>query len=69
MKLADLRHRLRMDKGLVLLSILPLVYFIIFKYVPIYGLLIAFKDFSPVRGIMGSEWVGLKWFKQFFSSY
>ena len=68
-KIADLRHRIRMDRGLVLLSILPLAYFIIFKYVPIYGLLIAFKDFSPVRGILGSEWVGLKWFLQFFSSH
>ncbi|KMK97186.1 ABC transporter permease subunit [Rossellomorea marisflavi] len=41
---------------------------IVFKYVPMYGASIAFKDFSPIRGIMGSEWVGLKHFTSFLSS-
>ncbi|MBU7543108.1 ABC transporter permease [Lactococcus lactis] len=41
---------------------------IIFKYVPIYGLLIAFKDYNPLNGIMGSEWVGLEHFTRFMSS-
>ena len=41
---------------------------IIFKYVPIYGLLIAFKDYNPLNGIMGSEWVGLEHFTRFISS-
>ncbi|MCT4545164.1 MAG: ABC transporter permease subunit [Vallitalea sp.] len=45
-----------------------LIYFIIFKYGPMYGILIAFKDFYPQKGILGSEWVGLKYFKELFSS-
>ncbi len=41
---------------------------IIFKYVPMYGATIAFKDFSPMKGIMGSEWVGVKYFTNFLTS-
>ncbi|WP_438824625.1 ABC transporter permease [Bacillus sp. JJ1521] len=41
---------------------------IIFKYIPIYGALIAFKDYSPIKGIMGSEWVGFKHFTDFLTS-
>jgi multiple sugar transport system permease protein/putative aldouronate transport system permease protein len=47
---------------------LPLVYIIIFAYVPMYGLAYAFIDYSPSKGIFGSAWVGLRHFKQFFSS-
>ena len=41
---------------------------IIFKYIPMYGSIIAFKDFSPMKGILGSEWVGLKHFTKFLTS-
>lgn len=52
------------------LFLLPtLAYFFIFKYIPMYGLQIAFKDFVPVHGIWGSEWVGFEHFKRFFESY
>lgn len=44
------------------------IYYIIFNYAPMYGAIIAFKDFSPIRGIFGSEWVGFKHFVDFFSS-
>lgn len=48
--------------------ILPgIIYFIIFMYVPIYGITIAFKDFDFRAGIMGSPWVGLEHFIKFFS--
>ena len=40
----------------------------LFAYVPMYGLRLAFVDYDPVEGIMGGEWVGLKYFKQFFES-
>ena len=43
-----------------------LIYFAIFHYGPIYGLLIAFKDFYPTKGILASDWVGLEHFKQMF---
>lgn len=42
------------------------VYFIIFRYVPMYGLILAFKDFKFAKGIIGSAWVGLENFKYLF---
>ena len=39
---------------------------IIFKYVPMGGLLIAFKDYNVIKGVLGSPWVGLEYFKRFF---
>lgn len=41
---------------------------IIFRYIPMYGVVLAFKDFSYAKGILGSEWVGFKYFKQFMTS-
>ena len=41
---------------------------IIFKYVPMGGLLIAFKDYNVIKGVLGSPWVGLEYFKRFLSS-
>lgn len=47
--------------------ILPAVIFIIiFAYVPMYGLIIAFKDYKVLKGFFGSEWVGIKYFQEFF---
>lgn len=46
-----------------------LVYYVVFCYFPMYGVLIAFERYSPAKGIFGSTWVGLKNFKDFFSSY
>ena len=46
-----------------------IVYFIIFCYLPMYGIQIAFKDFMPVKGIGGSPWVGFRQFTRFFHSY
>lgn len=50
--------------------ILPaIIYFIVFNYMPLYGIQIAFKDFKAVFGIAGSKWVGLKHFENFFHAY
>lgn len=50
--------------------ILPaIIYFIVFNYMPLYGIQIAFKDFKAVFGISGSKWVGLKNFENFFHAY
>ena len=50
--------------------ILPaIIYFIVFNYMPLYGIQIAFKDFKAVFGISGSKWVGLKHFENFFHAY
>jgi multiple sugar transport system permease protein/putative aldouronate transport system permease protein len=51
-----------------LIIALPLAYIIIFAYVPMSGVLMAFKDYSPRRGIWNSPWVGLRWFKQFLTT-
>ncbi|WP_318614776.1 ABC transporter permease [Sporosarcina sp. YIM B06819] len=51
-----------------LLIFIPLVFLITFKYVPMAGVVIAFKDYSVVKGIAGSDWVGLKYFEYFFNS-
>lgn len=53
---------------LYLMLLLPVVYIIVFWYVPMYGAQIAFKKFNPRLGILGSEWVGLKYFIKFFNS-
>lgn len=51
------------------LMVLPLIaFFIIFAYLPMGGLLMAFENFKPKLGVFGSEWVGLKNFADFFSS-
>lgn len=46
-----------------------IVYFIIFCYGPMYGVQIAFRDFSPRKGIWDSPWVGMEYFQRFFESY
>lgn len=46
-----------------------LLYFVLFHYGPMYGVLIAFKNFLPSQGIWGSEWVGFEHFLDFFQSY
>lgn len=45
------------------------VYYAIFNYAPMYGIVLAFKDYKVRRGILGSPWVGFKYFQRFFSSY
>ena len=59
---------LERDWQLLLLCMIPIGYFVIFHYIPMYGVQIAFKDFRAVDGIWGSKWVGFKHFERFFSS-
>ncbi|MCL2352312.1 MAG: ABC transporter permease subunit [Firmicutes bacterium] len=52
-----------------LLALIPLFgYLVLFKYYPMYGAVIAFKNFSFKKGILGSDWAGLKYFKMFLGS-
>jgi len=60
---------IKRDKYLLVLISPVVVYYIIFHYVPMYGALIAFKDYNPGIGFYNSPWVGFKWFKQFFESF
>jgi len=55
------------DMYLWIMLILPIIYFVIFHYVPMFGLVMAFIDFNPVQGIFGSPWVGTRFFEQFFN--
>lgn len=56
------------DKYLYLLALPGILYFLIFKYVPMWGITIAFKDFSPFLGFADSPWVGAKHFQTLFAS-
>lgn len=51
-----------------IIILLPIAYIIIFHYIPMYGLQLAFRRFYATRGIMGSPWVGFQYFEQFFKS-
>ena len=49
--------------GVYIMLIPGIIYFIMFRYVPMGGLVIAFKDYNPFAGIWGSKWVGVLQFK------
>jgi putative aldouronate transport system permease protein len=53
---------------LYLMLLLPLVFFAVFRYVPMTNIVIAFKDYNIFRGVWDSPWVGVKWFNQAFHS-
>lgn len=67
-KWATLKKRIRRDKWMYVLLLPGVVLTIIFKYVPMYGAVIAFKDYNPMLGILESPWVGLAHFKEFIGS-
>lgn len=67
--LAYVKKRFRLDWQLYIFLLPAIIYFILFHYIPIYGVQIAFKDFIEVKGITGSPWVGFEHFERFFSSY
>lgn len=54
---------------LLVMFAVPLIWYIIFCYIPMYGIQLAFRDYNPRLGYLGSPFVGLQWFRQFFSSY
>ncbi|NOU98136.1 ABC transporter permease subunit [Paenibacillus sp. LMG 31456] len=59
--------RILRNKSLYLLGLPGIVFFLIFKYVPMWGILISFQDYSPFQGMLNSPWVGLKHFERLFS--
>jgi putative aldouronate transport system permease protein len=59
----------RKFRAIYFLAIFGIAYYAIFCYLPMSGILIAFEDFKPFKGVFGSTWVGLKFFKDFFSSH
>lgn len=69
LKIRKVWKNIRKCAGLYAMLAFPIIWYIIFKYVPMYGLQIAFRKFNPTLGITKSPWAGLTYFKQFFGSY
>lgn len=61
------RRNIQRYKWLYVMLIPGVVYYLIFKFGPMFGLLAAFKDYYPMKGFFGSEWVGFKHFIRFFT--
>jgi len=71
-KLGGWRVLIKKNKLYYLLLLPGVVYYLIFHYIPLYGIIVAFKDVTPfdgIEGIFNSEWVGLRHFKDFTNSY
>lgn len=68
-KKKSLGKRILRARQLYFFLLLPLIYLIIFQYVPMFGLQIAFKDYTMSKGILGSPWAGMKYFNKFFNDY
>lgn len=63
-----LGQRIADNWQLYLLLLVPVILTFVYKYIPMYGIQIAFRDFKASRGYTGSEWVGWYWFQRFFSA-
>ncbi len=60
------RNYLRRYWQLYLMMLLPLLYFILFKYIPMFGNVLAFRRYRPGLGPFGTQWVGFRYFQRFF---
>ena len=69
LKWKTFKKNFKRDWQLHIFMLFPVIYLVIFDFIPMYGVQIAFRDYRPKLGITGSVWVGLKWFKQFLSNY
>lgn len=63
------RKSILKQKWLYFMMLLPLTSLIIWNYIPMYGIIISFKDYSPAFGIMDSPWVGFAHFERFFNAF
>lgn len=64
----SLKRRILSNWQLYAMLFIPVLLTVIYKYIPMYGIQMAFRNFKASRGMWGSEWVGLKWFIRFFQS-
>lgn len=62
-------HQVVHHRQIYLMLLIPVAFTALFCYYPMFGVQVAFKNFSPIKGIWGSEWVGFTHFKTFFSSF
>lgn len=68
-RLRRLGRELWKHRGIYLLMTPTLIYYLVFKYIPLYNAQIAFKDFKPLLGVEGSPWVGFQFFETFVNSF
>lgn len=66
-RMSEIKKDFALNKAVYLMFVPVLLYYILFCYLPMYGAVIAFKDFSPRHGIIGSPWVGFDHFVNFFT--
>jgi len=64
---SELMRRILRNRLLYIMILPGMLYFVIFKYLPMFGLIISFQDFKPYKGFFGSDWVGLKHFVRLFT--
>ncbi len=68
MQKSVLLNKLWKERYLLLMVLPGFLIVLVFNYFPMYGVLISFKDYNPVKGILGSDWVGLQHFRDFFNN-
>ncbi|MNI28240.1 putative multiple-sugar transport system permease YteP [compost metagenome] len=64
---SELNRRLWRNKWIYVMLLPGLLFFLVFKYIPMYGLIISFQNYKPFKGVSGSEWVGLEHFQRLFT--
>ena len=65
---SPLHKRIKSYGSLYMIALPGIIFLIVFKYLPMYGIIISFKDFNVVKGILGSDWIGLDNFRTLFST-
>lgn len=63
---SKLLHRIKRERYLQMMALLGVTWMVIFNYIPMYGIIIAFKDYSIIKSISEVDWVGFKWFIEVF---
>ncbi|MFS0724182.1 ABC transporter permease [Paenibacillus sp. 1P07SE] len=63
-----LLKRIKADRYLLIMLLPGVLYFLLFKYLPMFGVLIAFKNYNVFAGFMESDWVGMRYFRMFFDN-
>lgn len=66
--MAKLLNRMKRERYIYLLLLPGILYFIIYRYIPMAGLIVAFQDYNPFVGFFGSDWVGFKHFSRMFDN-
>lgn len=63
----DIKYDFKKNKALLAMVLIPFIMLLLFQIAPLYGVITAFKDYHPLQSIWDAEWVGGKYFKEFFT--